>query len=235
MKALYIIAIVFIVLIAFCFYLIVIANTGSDENLIDCAPGQCITNLFTGIKNCPSDTSEILSINPTNEVCNSPFTCEDEKTPFAEQSDGSTNSDGVCPEGVKCRCLQKAACANYITSYFSPFYGNAFQPIRDQRIVFEQISSYKDLAGVFQQEPPLSTGSLDFCSVPFEWVNELRIWPSECTRGTLAFLPEDPSNFGPDNFQTTPLGCVIGEKCPEGTFAFWDNRVNSVMCLELPL
>lgn len=228
---LYIFILVISILIIFFVYIIVVGDF-QQQVRIDCSPGQCVTNIYSGIKTCPSNNEDIMSINPSIEVCNSPFVCDNPITPFAVQSDGSTNIDGICPTGVRCRCVRRQFCAEYVTAYFTAVNGNPYQPISDQRITFEQIPYYNNAAGNFDQTPPLSPGDNDFCAVPREWVQQERLYPSNCLRGVLAYIPQNPSTFSRTDLDTTPLSCVIGPQCPSESIAYWDNRVSAVRCLQ---
>lgn len=198
-----------------------------------CAPGQCVTNVSTGEKTCPKDPSTVLTTDPVYEVCNSRFTCENNRTPYAVQSDGSTNSQGLCESGVECRCLPDPQCADYIVSTFSALGGNPYLPLDDQRIVFTQSTSYvaTDLDGgnaVIVSEPPLrlENASTQFCTVPSSWRS--RLVPRKCTKGVLAYIPEDPLKF---NYDSTRMGCVPrGVECPEGDVPVWDKRVGFQTC-----
>ena len=241
-----IVAISIILILLFIFYLVYlfsITPRKSPTNVeVACAPGQCITNIYTGEKTCPSSDNITFFVNPTREVCNSKYTCESSTTPFAVQSDGSTNADGICEPNVVCRCLQKPQCANYILTFFEATGGNPFQGVTGTGTRFTQQYSYTDLAGFYQNEPPFSydNPALQYCTIQSDWAigNPSRIWPSECAIGTLAYVPSNPSNFEIDE---TLMGCVIGDTsfCDTGwpgnngtgtEIAFWDNRVISLCC-----
>ena len=49
---------------------IIRTNPTSGDILIQCAPGQCSTEISTGVKNCPADITDIKTINPATQVCN---------------------------------------------------------------------------------------------------------------------------------------------------------------------
>ena len=218
--------------VAFVVYRIRIAP--KTNIVINCAPSQCATNIYSGTKKCP-DNGSVISIDPETEVCNSPFTCEDPKTPYALLSDGSTSLDGVCDDGVTCRCLQRPRCPYYVTSFFRATNGNPYQSIDNQRISFRQINTYTDLAGAHHTTKPLEyiDPATEFCSIPIDWFNKQRVWPSKCISGTIAFVPEDPEAFSASSTDTTPVACVLGSPntCPVDSVAFWNNRVNRLSCL----
>lgn len=76
-----------------------------------CDPGKCATNIYNGEKRCPDLETSSLAYDPTFEVCNSRYTCENITTPYALTSNGSTNDFGYCDSGSICRCLNNPQCA----------------------------------------------------------------------------------------------------------------------------
>lgn len=218
-----------VVLLVFWLFLInATRNQPPAKGAVYCAANKCATNIFNGVKKCPK-TGEKIIYDPSIEVCNSANSCDNLGTRFAVQSDGSTNIDGKCETGVVCRCLTKQQCANFIVSTFKSNNGNASQPVGTQRLTFNQATNYKNEAGSMVIDPPFQIGdpSTEFCGVPLEWVKENRLWPNGCLRGTLAFLPTDPSMFDPN---TTPLGCVRGTTCPSTQMTVWDRTNGKVVC-----
>ena len=217
---------------------IIRSNPVSGPIIVQCTPGQCATDILTGIKDCPTDPVDIKTIDPATQVCNSPFTCESSQTPFALLSDGSTNNDGQCQAGVQCRCLTRPQCAYYITSYFNTQNGNPFQAIKPQRIVFQQTSANVDADGRFNSLPPynLALPTTQFCTIPKVWLN--RTWPSvldgndqlsNCISGVIAFVPPDPDSFEPADEPITPLSCVQGVVCEDG-IPVWNNKTYQLDC-----
>jgi hypothetical protein len=180
-----IILIIFIVFLGWMMYLLLSSgfqSTNPDNPVttdgrtttngnIRCNPGQCGTNLLTGIKTCPVG-DQALSINPAESVCNSRFVCDNPLTPFALQSDGSTNINGVCEPGIECPCLGVSQCATYILSVFTTGNGNPYQNPIGQRLTFPQQTSYVNAGGVETTTPPIQfqTPSTTFCSVPSSWL-----------------------------------------------------------------
>jgi hypothetical protein len=220
------------------------------QTVLQCAPGQCSTNIRTGVKNCPTDSNDTMTIDPSNQVCNSPFTCENSVTPFALQSDGSTNPDGVCQDNVVCKCLTAPQCAYYVTSIFNAQNGNPFQAIAPQRLVFEQSTTSISSSNNFLNQPPyqLSSSTTQFCAIPNEWLT--RTWPlvvnsnfnpdepintqlGSCLAGVIAYVPENPSNFTSTDLPITPLSCVQGELCVPGTTPVWNNSTYQLDCMTL--
>ncbi len=232
-----------ILILAFVLWLLFVIKNGAEEDVsLTCAPGQCITNLFNGIKTCPDQENQSLVLDPETEVCNSPFVCENPRTPFAVQSDGSTKLS-LCEKNVKCRCLQKAQCANFVTATFSTDLGNPFQAPDQQKFSLQQVIEFEDFAMNIIPEPPFSLESetRDFCQIPREWLPY--IWPSvvdedgdlsTCLKGSIAFVPEDPASFNTTEevLNETLLSCVVGSPCPKGKIPFFDTTVNRLRCIE---
>lgn len=208
----------------------------NGQILESCDPGQCVTNIYTGIKSCPDSNSGVLLYNPVFQTCNSKFTCESDITPFAVQSDQSTNISGICPEGVTCRCVRNPQCATEITTVFQVSNGNPYQSVNGNTTTFDQVYGFIDSSGdVVNEQPiiiPVDQTTSTFCTISNEWLP--RIWPKECVRGTLAYYPSDPASFDLNKANISPLACVIGEPCNNPTeTAVWDNRVGEVFCYEL--
>jgi len=229
-----------IIIIVFLFFLIlkIKDSPSSGPTEIQCEPGQCSTNIFTGVKDCPVNSADIKTVNPTMEVCNSPFTCENPRTPHALQSDGSTKI-GICEGKNKCRCLQKPQCAEHVTAYFETTLGNPYQGVDGQKLIISQVNSYKDLAGNFQTDSPLQfeSSATEFCAISRE-LGE-RSWPpvfdengpAECLNGILAYVPENSSTFTREDVENTALSCVVGTRCSSGEIPYWDTRLGRVNCI----
>lgn len=188
--------IVVVIIISLVFYLLAISNFNKvNTGLISqCPPGQCATNIQSGFKRCPTTTSGSsttesgVTVQLSTEVCNSQFACDNNITPFAVQSDGSTNIFGVCPENVPCQCLKNAQCAEYILSVFNSKNGNAYGPNNNpdnvsafggQRISFPQTTTSVIQSGssmspssVVSDQTPLSFNNpgTNFCSIPASWL-----------------------------------------------------------------
>jgi hypothetical protein len=227
---------------------------------IPCLPGQCATSLFSGEKRCPSNSTDLVSINPLSEVCNERFSCTHPLTPFALQSDGSTNLQGNCEEGSTCNCLRNPQCADYILSIFSASNGNPYTtssnsdlPFFGQRLSFPQLTP--------QQVPPFSYDNpgMNFCTAPLMWLplsspgcnfsdvlsyEELVFcmggvsgcsgsFNSPCRQGILAFITGNPQDLTQADINNTPLGCVRGTPCPCGRVAIYDTNSGSIVCREL--
>lgn len=148
-----------------------VISDSRSSTTITCLPGTCATNLFSGFKTCPvNDVS--ISINPTESVCNSRFLCDNPLTPYALQSDQSTNIDGICEPGVECSCLNFSQCPNYILSVFTTSNGNPYDSLSGQRISFPQKSSFVSSSGFQSDSPPIqfTNPSTTFCAAPLSFL-----------------------------------------------------------------
>jgi len=165
-------------------------NRTSNGLQISCASDQCATNMQSGFKRCPiiGPNGQIVPVlaEAASEVCNSQFACDNPVTPFAVQTDGSTNMFGVCPsingEKIACPCLRNSQCADYVVSYFATNGGNAYAPNNNpsvvsafggQRISFPQVTtSTLSSSGVVSDATPLSFNNpgTNFCAVPAAWL-----------------------------------------------------------------
>ncbi len=245
----YIIAL--IILIIFVIFWCWVAFTVTTEPptgqlLIECTAGQCGTNIYNGEKRCPQNPEDIVLIDPSYEVCNSKYVCDNNKTPFALQSDGSTNSSGICEPDNICRCLSYATCSTQTTVLFQVVEGSLFSTDSTSRFAFQQIPINTDFGvGNVTYETNNS-----FCSIKTNYLN--RLSPGSCTfsdsdynnsngtvyvatscvntnpcvRGVMAFNTSTPSNFeingvGLTEVRNTPVTCV-------NTFISCDT--NGTMC-----
>jgi len=207
-------------------------------NVLTCPPGECLTNVYNGIKTCPPTNTETISGDYQVNVCNPPHGCTSPRTPYAVKPDQSTDLAGVCVSNDICRCTNRPQCAEYILSYFSYENGNPFlgvtefipfstDPFAGQRVVFPSVTTGTDILGQIQREPPLQYNNpvSAFCAIPPAWLPRA----VSCPRGTLAYLPLDPSAFDRGQLNITPLACVRGSACPPGTIAYWTGK--AVACL----
>jgi len=187
---------------------------------IVCAPGQCATDLFSGFKTCPT-TDVSITVDPAQSVCNSRFVCDNPLTPFALQSNGSTNINGVCEPGTECSCLRYSQCPEYVLSVFTSSNGNVYQPLPGQRITFPQESSYvSNTSGVSTGVPPIqyNNPATTFCAAPLSW---LPLSNPGCN-----FVSAANANSMDYNdlllCQGMISGCsgMLGSPCLQGTLAF---------------
>lgn len=233
-------------------------SSGNTEILATCPPGQCATNIFNGEKRCPPPTGSII-YDAGTEVCNTATLCDNNSTPYAVQSDGSTNFQGICQDGANCRCFRFPTCAQYITSLFITTGGNPYGSVPGTQTTFGQSSSYTNPnTGISSTNSPLgyTDVSTSFCTIPIDWlprstpgcsfsesmtadsITECMGGQSSrggalfnpCLRGTLAFVTDDSDTFTADSIQRIPLACVAADPCSCGQVAVWDTNMGGVVC-----
>lgn len=179
-----VVLIIFIVFIGWMLYLLISSgfkstNPGSpvssdkrtQVNII-CGPGQCATDLQSGFKICPINETDSITVNPAEAVCNSRYVCDNLLTPYALQSNGGTDINGVCEPNTECPCLGVSQCPNYILSVFTTSNGNPYQSLGGQRVTFPQISTYVSTSGIRTDNPPIqfNNPAITFCASPLAWL-----------------------------------------------------------------
>lgn len=233
-------------LVVFLVFLILKQKTQNSEAL--CPAGQCPTNLYSGIKTCPSNKTDMLQYNPAFEVCNPPNLCTSNLTPFAVQTDFSAVSGLGCPNNSTCNCVTKAQCPNYILSYFVADNGNPAQSLSGQRLIFNQQIEYTQANGVISNTPPLQLldTSVEFCELSLPLVTRIAPIPCKdpsltsnvvqcfsdnpCIRGQLAFV----STSTDINLNNTPVGCVNFSACPTGELLVFNPETGQGTCINPP-
>lgn len=255
------------ILIGFMFFILslLISSGFSQKTFVPkrCPPGACETNLSTGVKTCPDNSTDSLIYDPSQSICNSQFLCDNPVTPFAIQSDGSTNNNGVCESNISCRCTSVAQCPDYIVSIFTTSNGNPYADYQGQRLSFPQLSSYVPIVGDPVTEPPiqLSNAFTNFCSVSVNWMAlstpgcnfANAVTPSYEDIVTCMGMGSNcvgSPNGNPClqgtlafignaqsmtqlNFDTFLLGCVAGPQCPCGEVAIYDQGYGGIVCRNL--
>lgn len=203
-------------------------NRAPEETPTFCPPGQCATNLLSGFKTCPTNSADGVPVDPSSEVCNDAEFCNNPLTPFAVQSDGSTNIDGVCETGTQCRCLRTLQCPEYVLSAFTTRNGNPYLALDGQRLTFPQTSNYVDGNGQVINTPPIqySDPGTTFCSAPLAWL--------PLTSPGCNFVNAERANsMSYDDLVVCmglPSGCngAVGNACASGTLAIITNDPESL-------
>lgn len=238
------------------------AKVVSSENFtFSCLPGQCSTDIETGIKTCPVDPTASMVVDPRVSVCNSAYLCDNPLTPYAKLSDGATTSSGVCAAGIKCPCLKQQICPDYVISIFTSSNGNPYSEVNGQRILFPQQSSFVSNTGGSSVNTPFSLSNSDqFCLAPNSWLslsspgcpmfsgamdyNQLvfcmggargchGLNNNPCLQGTLAVIANDSATVTADSIPLATLGCVRGNPCPCDELAIFDLQYGGVVCRKL--
>jgi hypothetical protein len=230
------IVIIIIIFFALMIYLLVKSTRDApgniltgNQDIIQCGISNCAVNLLTGFKRCPEPTQSI-NANPRFEVCNQPFACDNPLTPFALQSDGSTNLQGICQNGIQCPCKRQMQCADYITSLFQAQGGNPYAPLPTQRIIFPQTNVFADpvqaiinpSAQTLSNQTPIINPdpATNFCTVPIDWLyNAVPGCPyiAKPAKDSIAFCMGMPNN----------CNGVIANPCLVGTLAFIPQSANN--------
>jgi len=137
----------------------------------NCKIGECATNILNGYKLCSDDESKPVKYNPSIEICNKKYECNNSITPYAVSADGSTNITGKCDENVACSCIKKPQCPNYILSAFTTINGSLLRSIQNQRIIFPQVNSNTNNGVITTSSPiQLQNPVLQFCSAPLSYI-----------------------------------------------------------------
>lgn len=195
-----------------------------------CQPGQCSLNAINGEKLCPENDTDSVTIDMSYQYCCSKYFCETSQMPYAITLNGSTNSLGVCPEGVACRCSNKPLCSSDLTAVFRS--SGVINDNPGNKTSFSQIAIYSQGYVGSQTLLTSSTGS-DYCLIKPYHLNRIGsgncyfadpINPSleevtycmnsnPCLVGVLAFYPQDPNAFVFNEQNTNaiyniPVGCV---------------------------
>jgi hypothetical protein len=254
---------IIIILLFFCWIMTLIkAGPTSQKAFFECPASQCATNIYNGEKRCPSDGLSIILYDPAYEVCNSTYTCENNETPYALWSDGSTNLYGICEPGNKCRCLRQPQCSTYALVMFTMVNGSIYlKDNNDQRFVFQQ-SPLSSMAQLGTQQLAYSNSNTQFCAIKPYHMN--RISPGGCSfkdytideasyingitqcmhsnnpcmLGTIAFIPPSISEF--KNAATSaifeyPVACVPGPNpCSAQTLPVFDYKQGLITCVKGP-
>jgi hypothetical protein len=265
-----IVIVILLIILAFILYIIYNVRTNISTNVVKtrvangsvingsglaCEPGQCTTNIYNGSKICPQIANGVLLADPALEVCNAQFLCDNALTPYALQSDGSTDNNGVCQRGVTCRCLRNPQCSSNITSVFTTSNGTPYQSFAEQRITIAQtlVQSNPNATGTGVQSPNFQIVNplINFCTITNAWLNNLSpgicndtiigdpasvaICQSRnpCIAGTLAFIPTNINEFSSADINVTPLGCVFGNSraCGTTNLTVWDSGINEIVCI----
>jgi hypothetical protein len=137
----------------------------------ECKIGECATNIINGYKICSDDENQPIRYNPTSEVCNKKYECNNTTTPYAIKADGSTTITGICEDKVACSCIKNPQCPNYILSAFTTINGSLLKSINNQRIIFPQANSNTNNGIITTSNPiQLQNPVLQFCSAPLSYL-----------------------------------------------------------------
>jgi hypothetical protein len=228
------------------------ASTISSTELYgQCAVSQCPTNIYNGEKRCSKDPNEVMLYDPKSETCNSRYTCENPRTPYALQSDGSTDRNGVCETGSVCRCLTKQQCPSYSMVLFKMQNGSAYlNGTRGDRYTIGQ-KVVNSPSGIGVESVNYDNGNTEFCRINAYDTNRLAPGAcnftsmptpdnmldctnsNPCITGALSYVTnQDSSKFvAQRDINYYPLACVPGVPCSKGLYPVWDPKVGQIGCV----
>lgn len=241
MSPLVIIALVVLSLILF--IAIVVAynvwRTPPTNAYITCERGKCATSIFNGDKRCPTSGDHIIVRDPAREVCNSKYRCNNQVTPYALLSDGSTSVFG-CEEGEVCRCLREPRCPSYTTTYFKivndTLHSQGSRALIRQYPLdhpgYNQPVTYRDSGRELCELPPIYLSRLSPNPCVFDdpynpTLDEIGhcMENRPCISGALAFIADGRKS--PDELIRHKLSCVKGEV--RKGIAIWDTSQGRII------
>jgi len=247
----YVIILISIALIVICWSFFIYNATKGVKSAVNfgiCQAGQCATNLVTGEKRCDIDINNELLYNQATEVCNSQYYCDNALTPYALQSDGSTNVNGVCEKDVACRCVDTQSCPIYSTTLFQMKNGSAYTGT-SYNITQTPVIDGGNYGTVSSK---LSNNNTQFCKINASTLNSLTpntcdftgvptlkevygcISNNFCTVGVPAYIVSGKSisDFNSDlDYNYYPLTCVLGSQCPANMLPVWNLQTGSITCV----
>lgn len=215
-------------------------NTSAGPAYVACDPGVCPTNIYTGEKRCPANDQTSIFYDPAYEVCNQEQFCTDPRTPYAVMLDGSTSTDGECPNNTICRCVTEASCSRNLLVTFQLKNGSPYVSAASygSYYLLQQISPEIGL-GAGYGTATLTNTSEEFCTfnpkyltkitnacpirdlsetVTQDMVNEdinTCLQGNPCTVGIMAYYVDnkDPLTFGSQNTDPSyyTLGCYVNK------------------------
>lgn len=191
---------------------------GQTKALATCAPGDCPTNRFSGEKRCNKNKSLALPYDPIYEVCNPSNQCTAVETPYAVQSNGSTNLDGNC-DVDGCQCTTKLYTPSFIESIFNLQTG-----------VMNMTTGVQNMSLTQTPNPYVGEGN----NVPINYSNPaVQFW--EIGLGNLAFLTPNicsdlfSSSSDPDPTRATAMECINRNPCLSGRLSYIPSNSTAFM------
>lgn len=246
--------VILIILVIFGIYITYTLYKNPDiaKIYLECPVGECATNIYNGEKRCPEDSGTIIIYDPSYEVCNSKYTCENSLTPYALLKNGETSDSGKCDDLEICRCLSKPSCSSNNIVLFSLKNGNTQIDGNSSRGIFYQIinSNQGNISSI-----NYTNINTQFCLIKSYHLNRISPNPcyykdinnitisdvsscmltNPCITGTLAFDPKNIDLFqlNENTVYTIPVGCFASEfkNCGEGRIAVYNNKTNKIDCM----
>lgn len=175
------------------------------------------------------------------QVCNPEFSCTNSATPFALQYDGSTRDDGICEDGVPCRCLIKSRCPDYVAATFGGKFSNNSDLFTQTKIRSTRIPDDQGYCAVISSRISQSAPGCSFMrEITPDTMSECMglgagcsqgVVGSACISGVLAVLSNgsDPDNL---DLSSSFISCVKGTPCPCGQIAVYDYANDNLLCFD---
>lgn len=227
------------------------------EIYLQCLPNQCATNIYNGLKRCPLESDVLIAYDPSYEVCNYKFTCENSITPYAQHPNGSTTDNGICSDGT-CKCLRSPQCPYSNIVLFSLQNGSIQINGASSKALFYQIPlSNQGESG--NQNLSYNFNTSTYCSIKASHLNRLSsgscyfndpnnislaeitecLYSNPCQIGSMAFNPKNPETFELNSgnlnaIYSVPVGCFPSEMiysgCPPSTIPVWNQDKATIIC-----
>jgi hypothetical protein len=207
--------------------------------LFNCPPGSCPTNILTGVKRCPKDDKTIMSAYLEYEVCNKPYTCDNNITPYAIRSDLSTDQNGVCDLGIQCRCSSKPSCPYYTSTVFTVVNGNPYDS--SSQYYFQQQNYLQDdkPSDSFCTLSFLNAGrAFDYCNIDYSSIQKAKETfascssnASACLNGQLVIYPNDPDHYKDEKLFSYDIACLnIINPCLPNQLPVYNKNIGLIEC-----
>ena len=212
-------------------------ENGETKAFLTCPPGYCPTNRFTGQKRCSKNTQESVEYDPILEICNPSNSCtppnaaEGSIIPYALQTDGSTNIDGICDKDG-CSCVNFLSTPSYIEVVFNSSGGALLNTDYKTKLsLLQQPSPYVGEGNnvpMIYNDPNSQFWNINPSYLPFvtpnpcaqyyiddptltnqEILNCMNLNP--CIVGAMAYLPNNAEayqNFSSNDVSDMQIGCV---------------------------
>ena len=190
---------------------------GEINSLQFCNVNQCVVNLATGIKRCPSQGQSQILYNFEKEICSDIFSCPPE-LPFAVLSDGQTNRFGQCELGIACRCVADEFCAFNVVDTFMVMGGNPYTNQQNFLNYNFQESNLLNNQGFDNENITIdgNNAGIEFCKLNPSYSQRIQNGcnftcgdgdPLDCQEGAYVYIEADNSIkvqlFLPDDYNLT--------------------------------
>ena len=192
------------------------SSTDGLLHALTCSPGECVTELTTGLKVCPDNEDGILPYDPIKETCNFPQKCNSIRTPIAQDTAGNCFFGGICPTDSHCKCINYISCRKEISCQF-----------KYDMMAGEAKVSVMDLS----RDPPPSDSKI-MCTLPStlvpglidegdasrESINKYLAGPNPkriCRQGSLAIASQSGNTEKLKAANFYQIACVNADPCKE--------------------